>query len=93
MSTKQKIEESTNYGGVSGEKLLHYITQIETLEENKAKLTEDVRELYRYAKNDGFDTKILKKVVRMRKQKLSQIEEEQILTELYYNALQAEEEK
>ena len=76
-----------NSTGVSGERLRSFIKRIEKLEEDKAAVGEDLKEVYSEAKGTGFDTKIMKKIVSIRKMdRDSRIEEETIL-DLYLAAL------
>ncbi len=63
------------------------IERIERLEEEKKALAGDIKEVYAEAKANGFDTKILRKVVTLRKKDRVEREEEQALIDLYLNAL------
>ena len=73
--------------GVSGERLRSFIQRIEKLEEDKAAVGEDLKEVYAEAKGEGFDTKILRKVVRLRKQDTATRQEEEALIDLYLSAI------
>lgn len=53
--------------GVSGERLRSFIQRIEKLEEDKAAVADDLKEVYAEAKGTGFDTKILRQIIRLRK--------------------------
>ena len=68
-------------------KLRSLIERIERLEEDKAAVASDLKEVYAEAKGEGFDTKILRKVVRMRKTDLAKRQEEEALIELYLSAV------
>ena len=63
------------------------VERIERLQEEKNALTQDIREVYAEAKANGFDTKIVRKVVAIRKKDRAEREEEQALIDLYMNAL------
>jgi len=63
------------------------IERIERLEEDKAAVAADLKEVYGEAKGNGFDTKILRKVVRIRKQDRAQRQEEEALLDLYLSAI------
>jgi uncharacterized protein (UPF0335 family) len=63
------------------------IERIERLEEDKAGVMADLKEVYAEAKGNGFDTKILRKVVRMRKQDKAKLQEEEVLIDLYLSAI------
>ena len=68
-------------------RLKSFLERIEKLEEDKAAVAEDMKEVYAEAKGEGFDTKILRKVVRLRKQDKAQRDEEEALLDLYLSAL------
>ena len=68
-------------------KLRSLIERIERLEDDKAAVASDLKEVYAEAKGEGFDTKILRKVVRMRKTDLAKRQEEEALIELYLSAV------
>ncbi len=63
------------------------IERIERLEEDKAAVANDLKEVYAEAKGNGFDTKVLRKVVRMRKQDKAKRQEEEALIDLYLSAI------
>ena len=68
-------------------KLKSLIERIERLEEDKAAVAADLKEVYAEAKGEGFDTKIVRKVVRLRKQDVAKRQEEEALIELYISAI------
>lgn len=63
------------------------IERIERLEEDKAGVMADLKEVYAEAKGNGFDSKILRKVVRLRKQDRAKRMEEEALLDLYLSAI------
>jgi len=63
------------------------IERIERLEEDKAALMGDLKEVYLEAKGNGFDVKILRKVIRIRKQDKAKRQEEDALLDLYLSAI------
>jgi uncharacterized protein (UPF0335 family) len=63
------------------------IERIERLEEDKAAVMTDLKEVYAEAKGNGFDVKILRKVVRLRKQDKAKRQEEDALVDLYLSAI------
>lgn len=79
--------DPADVGGVSGTRLKSFIERIERLEEEKKGLAEDIRDVYAEAKATGFETKIMRKIVSMRKVNLEKRREEQELTELYAAAI------
>jgi uncharacterized protein (UPF0335 family) len=54
-------------GGIAAERLRSFIERIERLEEEKAALAADIREVYAEAKSTGFDVKTMRQVIRLRK--------------------------
>ncbi|MEK9677070.1 MAG: DUF2312 domain-containing protein [Rhodospirillaceae bacterium] len=74
-------------GGIVGERLQSFIERIERLEEEKMALSEDVKEVYSEAKSAGFDIKIMRQVIRLRKLNSSDRREQEELLDLYKNAL------
>ena len=68
-------------------KLRSLIERIERLEEEKAALAADIREVYSEAKGDGFDTKIMRQVVRIRRLDRADRQEMEALLETYLAAL------
>ena len=63
------------------------IERIERLEEDKAAVSADLKEVYLEAKGEGFDTKILRKVIRLRKTDKAKRQEEEALIDLYLSAI------
>ncbi|MBI1215033.1 MAG: DUF2312 domain-containing protein [Alphaproteobacteria bacterium] len=72
---------------VSGQRLKSFIERIERLEEEKKALAEDIRDVYAEAKGTGFEPKIIRKIVSLRKANLEKRREEQELLELYMSAI------
>jgi len=67
--------------------LRNLIERIERLEEEKAGIVADIKEVYDEAKNFGYDTKVLRQVIRLRKMERQEREELESLTELYLQAV------
>ena len=63
------------------------IERIERLEEDKAAVANDLKEVYAEAKGNGFDTKVIRKVIRLRKQDKAKRQEEEALVDLYLSAI------
>jgi len=76
-----------NIGAVARDQLKSIIARIERLEEEKKAIADDIKEVYAEAKANGYDTKVLRKAVSMRKQDRNEWEEQQALLELYLGAL------
>jgi len=74
-------------GGIAADKLRQYIERIERLEEEKKGLTDDIRDIYNEAKANGFDAKVMRQIVRLRKMEDHQRRETTQLLDLYRAAL------
>ncbi len=74
-------------GGIAGERLKSFIERIERLEEEKRVLAEDIKEVYAEAKGTGFDTKIIRQIIRLRKRDQDEVDEEETLLDLYKRAI------
>jgi uncharacterized protein (UPF0335 family) len=74
-------------GGISAERLRSFVKRIEKLEEDKAAVAEDLKEVYGEAKSAGFDTRIMRKIVSLRRVELEKRREQEELLELYMSAL------
>jgi uncharacterized protein (UPF0335 family) len=76
-----------NSGGVSSDQLRSYIERIERLGEEKAALAADIREVFAEAKGNGFDVKIMRQAIRLRKLDKDDRDEQEALLDLYMRAL------
>ena len=72
---------------VAKDQLKSVVERIERLEEEKRALADDIKEVYAEAKGNGFDTKVLRTVIRMRKQDKTERQEQEALLDLYLHAL------
>lgn len=73
--------------GTAQTKLRSIIERIERLESDRADVAADIKQFYAEARYEGFDVKILRKIVRLRKQDAGKRAEEEALTDLYISAL------
>jgi uncharacterized protein (UPF0335 family) len=74
-------------GGVAGDQLRAFVERIERIEEEIKGLTDDKKDIYAEAKGQGFDVKILREVIRIRKQNQKELEEHASLLDVYLHAL------
>ena len=72
---------------IAAEQLRAFVERIERLEEEKAALAADIREVYAEAKGTGFDTKILRRLITLRKMDQSDLEEQDALLNIYRQAV------
>ena len=72
---------------ISAEQLRSFVDRIERLEQEKAGIADDIKDCYAEAKSLGYDVKILRKVIALRKRKPNERREEEELLEVYLHAL------
>jgi len=74
-------------GGIAGDRLKSFVERIERLEEEKQALANDIKEVYAEAKGTGFDTKIMRQIIRLRKMDKDDLDEQETLLDVYRRAL------
>jgi uncharacterized protein (UPF0335 family) len=74
-------------GGIAGDRLKSFVERIERLEEERRALGADLKEVYAEAKGNGFDTKIMRQVIRLRRMDKDDLDEQEILLDVYRRAL------
>ena len=74
-------------GGFAPDRLRSFIERIERLEQEKQELAADIREVYSEAKGVGFDPKIMRQVVRLRKMDDQDRREQEMVLDTYMHAL------
>lgn len=74
-------------GGVESTKLKSYIERVERLEEEKSGLAGDIRDVMAEAKSNGFDTKTMRQILKLRKMKSNDRAEAEYMLDLYKRAL------
>lgn len=83
MEERQRMGQST----IAREKLKSYVERIERLEEERSAIGADIRDVYAAAKAEGFDTKVMRQVIRLRKQDTMERQEQEALLDIYKHAL------
>jgi uncharacterized protein (UPF0335 family) len=73
--------------GFAKEHLRSFVERIERLEEEKKALADDIKEVYSEAKGTGFDTKVMRQVLRLRKMESADRQEQEAMLDLYLSAL------
>ncbi len=81
------IPSSAKAGDLGADRLKSFIERIERLEEEKKALMEDIRDVYAEAKSTGFDTKVMRQVIRLRAQDANDRMEQEELLDIYKHAL------
>jgi Uncharacterized protein conserved in bacteria len=75
------------FGGVNSGQLRGIVERVERLEEEKAGIAGDIRDVYSEAKGNGYDVKAIRQIVKLRKKDASEREEEETVLETYMRAL------
>jgi uncharacterized protein (UPF0335 family) len=81
---KSKDKDATRF---AKDQLKAIVERIEHLEEDKKAIADDIKDVYAEAKGNGYDTKALRKIIRLRKQDKNQRAEEEAILETYMHAL------
>lgn len=74
-------------GGIAADRLRSIIERVERLEEERKALGDDIKDIFTEAKSAGFDVKVLRQIIRIRKQEPSEVEEQETLLDIYRRAL------
>jgi uncharacterized protein (UPF0335 family) len=74
-------------GTAASKQLKSFVERIERLEEEKKGIADDIRDVFAEAKGQGFDTKVMRQVIRLRKKDVAERQEEEALLDLYLHAL------
>lgn len=80
-------EQQVKTGGVAVERLRSIVERIERLDEEKKAISSDIKDIYTEAKSGGFDTKVLRQLIKIRKQEAAEVEEQETLLDVYRRAL------
>lgn len=77
----------TEVGGIAVERLRSLIERIERLEEEKKEIQNDIRDIFAEAKSAGFDVKIMREILKLRRKNVADRDEQDYLIETYRKAL------
>jgi uncharacterized protein (UPF0335 family) len=83
----------TDNAGIAGNRILSFIERVEQIDEELKALTERKKEVFSDARGEGFDVKVLREILRMRKQDEDERDEQESLLDLYLRAIQDAEPK
>ncbi len=91
LDTKQRAarapDEAPATGGIAADRLRSIIERIERLEEERRALGGDIKDIFAEAKSAGFDVKVIRQIIRIRRQEPAEIEEQETLLDIYRRAL------
>ncbi|MBA5724754.1 MULTISPECIES: DUF2312 domain-containing protein [Bombella] len=80
-------DEGAVTGGIAVDRLRSIIDRVERLEEERKALGSDIRDVFQEAKSAGFDVKVVKQLLKLRKQEPAEVEEQETLLDIYRRAL------
>ena len=80
-------KDEAQVGGIAADRLRSLIERIERLEEERKALGSDIKDIYAEAKSAGFDVKVLRQLIRIRKEEPADVEEQETLLDVYRRAL------
>ncbi|MGI4747633.1 MAG: DUF2312 domain-containing protein [Janthinobacterium lividum] len=78
---------SSAVGGIAADRLRSIIERVERLEEERKALGSDIKDIFSEAKSAGFDVKVIRQIIRIRKQEPADVEEQETLLDIYRRAL------
>lgn len=80
-------KDDVQTGGIAADRLRSLVDRIERLEEERKALSSDIKDIFAEAKSAGFDVKVLRQLIRIRKQEAAEVEEQETLLDVYRRAL------
>ena len=80
-------EDHAQHGNIAADRLRSLIERIERLEEERKALSSDIKDIFAEAKSAGFDVKVIRQLIRIRKQEPAEVEEQETLLDVYRRAL------
>jgi uncharacterized protein (UPF0335 family) len=79
--------ENAQWGNVAADRLRGLVERIERLEEERRALSGDIRDIYAEAKSAGFDVKVMRQLISIRRKEPAEVEEQETLLDVYRRAL------
>ncbi|PZW48758.1 uncharacterized protein (UPF0335 family) [Humitalea rosea] len=86
-SIQDTPEKDADVGGIAADRLRSIIERVERLEEEKKALSGDIKDIMQEAKSAGFDAKVIRQIISIRKKEPAEVEEQETLLDLYRRAL------
>lgn len=80
-------DEPTQWGNIAADRLRSIVERIERLEEERKALAGDIKDIYAESKSAGFDTKVLRQLIALRRKDPAEVEEQEALLDTYRHAL------
>jgi uncharacterized protein (UPF0335 family) len=86
-AAKRKDEDQAEVGGIAADRLRSIVERIERLEEERKGLADNIKDIFAEAKSAGFDVKVVRQIISIRKKEPAEVEEQETLLDLYRRAL------
>ena len=84
---RNDLEPETEVGGISADRLRSIVERVERLEEERKALGDDIKDIFTEAKSAGFEVKVIKQLIKLRKLDPADREEQETLLDIYKQAL------
>jgi len=84
---RQEADPDPEVGGIAADRLRSIIERIERLEEERKALANDIKDIFAEAKSAGFDVKVVRQLISIRRKEPAEVEEQETLLDLYRRAL------
>jgi uncharacterized protein (UPF0335 family) len=86
-ATGTTTEDKAQWGNIAADRLRSIVERIERLEEERKALSGDIKDIYQEAKSAGFDVKVIRQLISIRKKEPAEVEEQETLLDVYRRAL------
>ncbi len=86
-ASRERQAADPEVGGIAVDRLRSIIERIERLEEEKKALSNDIKDIYAEGKSAGFDVKVIRQIISIRRKEPAEVEEQETLLDLYRRAL------
>jgi uncharacterized protein (UPF0335 family) len=87
MADAEEPQDHAQWGNIAADRLRSIIERIERLEEERKALASDIKDIYAESKSAGFDPKVIRKLISIRRQEPAEVEEQETLLDVYRRAL------
>lgn len=84
---KAVTEDEIKSGGVAADQLRGIVERIERLDQERQGLASDIKDIFAEAKSAAFDVKVLRQLIKIRKQQAAEVEEQETMLDIYRRAL------
>ncbi len=82
-----KQDQDVEAGGIAADRLRSIVERVERLEEERRGLADNIKDIFAEAKSAGFDVKVVRQIISIRKKEPAEVEEQETLLDLYRRAL------